>query len=63
MGMEVQGRRKRGRPRRRWLAREKHEITEKDCQGRKCMTELQKGVYYLQISTSHKSGIKIRGRS
>ena len=58
MGMQVQGRRKRGVPRRRWLARVKGDIKRRQGpSGRECPTELHGGVY-RRTSTQHKSGTK-----
>ena len=56
--MEVQGRMKRGRPKRRWLDRVRNDIKGKGVSGRKCTTELHEGVY-RQTSTPHKSGNRI----
>ena len=53
--MKVQGRRKRGKPKRRWLNGAKR----RDCQLMKCTTVLHGGVY-RQTSTPHKSGNKIK---
>ena len=52
--MKVQERRKRGRPKRRWLDRVRDNIKE-DCWGRKCKTVLHGSVCH-RISTRHKSG-------
>ena len=57
MVMKVQGRRKRGRPKRRWLDKVKDDI--KDCRLMMCMTELHGGVCH-HTSTPHKSGNKMK---
>ena len=46
MEMEVQGRRKRGRPKRKWMDRMRDDkvIREKGLSGRKCTTELHGGI-------------------
>ena len=53
MVMKVQGRRKRGRPKRRWMDKVKDDIKEKG------LTELHGGVCH-RTSTPHKSGIKMK---
>ena len=55
MAMEVQERRKRGRPKRRLLDRVRGDIKEKGLSRRKCTMELYEGVYH-ETSTPHKSG-------
>ena len=45
IGMEVRGRRKRGRLERRWLDRVKDDINDKGLSGRKCKTVLHGGVH------------------
>ena len=55
--MKVQGRRKRGRHKRRWLEKEKDDIKEKGLSGRKCTTMLHGGICH-RTSTPHKSGNK-----
>ena len=55
MEKTVQGRRKRGRPKRRWLDRGRNDIKEKGYRGRKCMTVLH-GCVFRRTSTTHKSG-------
>ena len=57
--MIVQGRRKRGRPKRRWLDKVKDDIKERDCRLMMCMTELHGGVCH-RTSTPHKSGNKMK---
>ena len=57
--MKVQGRRKRGRPKRRWLNRVKMISEKRDCRGRKCTTELHGGVCKRR-STPHNSGNKMK---
>ena len=59
MVMKVQGRRKRGRPKRRWLDKVKDDIKEKDCRLMMCMTELHGGVCH-RTSTPHKSWNKMK---
>ena len=61
MVMKVQGRRKRGRPKRRWLDKVKDDIKDEGPCGRKYMTELHGGVY-RQTSSPHKSGTKLKRR-
>ena len=56
--MKVQGRRKRGRSKRRWLDRVRDDIKEKGLSGRKYITVLHGGVCH-RTSTPHKSGDKI----
>ena len=53
---KVQGRRKRGRPKRRWLDRVRDDIKEK---GLSCTTVLHGGVYH-RTSTPPKSGNKMK---
>ena len=57
-GTEVQGRRKRGRPKRRWLDRVRGGIREKlfiwQLSVRKCTTQPYEGIYH-QTSTPHES--------
>ena len=58
MVMEVPGKRKRGRPKRRWLDNIKNDLWEREnnyCQGRKRKTEFIGGVSQ-ETSTPHKSG-------
>ena len=55
--MTVQGRRKRGRPKRIWLDKVKDDI--KDCRLMKCTTVLHGGVCH-RTSTAHKSGNKMK---
>ena len=43
--MEVQGRSKRGRHKKRWLA-----VEELDCRGRKCRNETHGGVYHHTLT-------------
>ena len=57
--MKVQGKRKRGRPKRRWLDKVKDDIKEKGCLLMMCMTELHGGVCHL-TSSPHKSGNKMK---
>ena len=57
--MQVQRRRKRGRPKRRWLEKVKDDIKEKGLSGRKCTTVLHGGVCH-RTSTTHKSGNKMK---
>ena len=59
MGMKVHGRRKRGRPKRRWLDKVKDDIKEKGLQLMMCTTVLHGGVCH-HTSTPHKSGIKMK---
>ena len=60
MVMQVQGRRKRGRPKRRWLVKVKDDIKEKGlCRLMMCTTVLHGGVCH-RTSTPHKSGNKIK---
>ena len=59
MVMKVQGRRKRGRPKRRWLDKVKDDIKEKGLRLMMCMTELHGGVCH-RTSTPHKSGNKMK---
>ena len=54
--MEVQGRRKRGRPKRRWLDKVKNDINEKGMSGEEVYDH---ATYYRQASTPHKSGDKM----
>ena len=60
--MKVQGRRKRGRPKGRWLDRGRDDIKERDCSRGKCTTVLHGGVC-LRISTPHKSWNKTKRTS
>ena len=57
--MEEQGRRKSGRPKRRWLDNVKDDIKERDCRLMMCTTVLHGGVCH-RTSTPHKSGIKMK---
>ena len=58
--MKVQGRRKRGRPKRRWLDKVKNEIKKRrDCRLMMCTTVLHGGVCH-RTSTPHKSGNKMK---
>ena len=59
--MKVQGRRKTGRPKRRWLDKVKDHIKEKGLSAdhMKCTTVLHGGVCY-RTSTPHKSGNRRR---
>ena len=57
MEMKVQGRRKRGRPKRRWMDKVKDDI--KACWLMKCMTVLHGGVSH-RTSTPHKGGNKMK---
>ena len=59
MVMKVQGRRKRGRPKRRWLDKVKEDIKGRDCRLMLCTTELHGGVCH-RTSTPHKSGNKVK---
>ena len=59
MEMKVQGGRKRGWTKRRWLDRVMDEIKEKGLSGRKCTTVLRGGVCHC-TSSSHKSGNKMK---
>ena len=63
MVMKVQGRRKRGRPKRRWLDKVRDDIKEKGLSADDviimCMTELHGGVCH-RTSTLHKSGNKMK---
>ena len=55
MVMEVPGKRRRGRPKQRWLDNTKKDLSERaNCQGRKRKTGLNGGVSY-ETSTPHKS--------
>ena len=57
--MKVQGRRKRGRPKRRWLDRVRDDIKEKGLSRRKCTTVLHGGVCH-PTSTPHRSRDKMK---
>ena len=57
IGIEVRARRRRGRPKRRWLDRVGDYIKEKGLSERDCSTELNAGVYH-QTSTPHIIGNK-----
>ena len=57
MEMKVQGRRKIGRPKRRWLDRVRDDIKEKGLSGEE-VNDLLHGSVYRQTSTLHKSWIK-----
>ncbi len=57
MEMKVQGRRERGRPKRRWLDKVKDDIKEKGPSVMKCMTVLHGGVCH-RTSTPHRSGLR-----
>ena len=60
MEMKVQGRRKRGRPKRRWLDKVKDDIKERrDCRLMMCMTVLHGGICH-RTSTTHQSGNKVK---
>ena len=59
-GIEVQGSRRRGRPKKRWVDYVKDDLREtRDCQERRCTTELHGGDH-RPISTPHRSGIKMK---
>ena len=55
MEIEVQGRRKRGTSKSKWLDRMTGDIKKKGLSGRECTTELHGGVY-RRTSTARKSG-------
>ena len=57
--MKVQGRRKRGRPKRRWLDKVKDDIKEKGLSADDVYDQLHGGVCH-RTSTPHKSGNKMK---
>ena len=59
MEMKVQGRRKRGRPKRRWLDKVRMASKRRDCRLMMCTTVLHGGVCH-HTSTPHKSGIQMK---
>ena len=59
MKVGLQGRRKRGRPKRRWLDNVNYDSKRRDCRLTKCTTVLHGGVCY-RTSTPHKSGNKMK---
>ena len=61
MGMEVPGKRRRGRQKRRWLDSIRNDLSERQLSGRTCKTGLDGGVSQ-DTSTPHKSGKICRRR-